>query len=216
MSQPSAVSRRGFIKTSGLVGGGLVVGFSLTGCGSTPAVLEPADGAFEPNAFLQITPDNAVRFYCPRDEMGQGVSTGLATLIGEELDYAPWNMEILWAGVHPDYANPDFGAQGTGGSSSLKAHFHQLRQIGANVRAVLLEAAAANLGVSAEKLTTEDGYIVNGSERHPYGKFVHLAAALEAPHSSARASRRASIASEGPVGPPGQTSGSPLWRNTAA
>ena len=55
---------------------------------------------------LQITPDNVVRFYCPRDEMGQGVTTGLATIIGEELDVAPWNMEIVFAGPHEDYANP--------------------------------------------------------------------------------------------------------------
>ena len=113
------MSRRKFLKTSSVVGGGLVVGFAMTGCSTVKLPIEMSDYGFVPNAFLQITPDNTVRFYCPRDEMGQGVTTGLGTLIGEELDVHPQDMEISFAGVHRDYKNPDFGVQGTGGSSSL-------------------------------------------------------------------------------------------------
>ena len=175
------VSRRNFIQASGIAGGGLIVGFSLSGCSSGAPPLQPLQGAFEPNAFLQITPDNHMRFYCPRDEMGQGVSTGLATLIAEELDVVPHRLEIAWAGVHGDYANPEMGVQGTGGSNSIRAHYYQLRQVGANVRAVLLEAAAAELNVPLADLKTEDGHILTGGERHPYGAFVDVAAALEPP-----------------------------------
>ncbi|MEM7097186.1 MAG: molybdopterin cofactor-binding domain-containing protein [Pseudomonadota bacterium] len=184
MNMATDTSRRQFLKISGLAGGGMMVGFSLSGCGPNPVSLAEIEGAFEPNAFLQITPDNLVRFYCPRDEMGQGVSTGLATLIGEELDIAPWDMEILWAGVHPDYANPDFGVQGTGGSTSLKAHFAQLRQVGANVRSVILEAAAGTLKKPVSSLRTEAGHIVAGGQRYPYGDFVGLASVLEAPENA--------------------------------
>ena len=175
------VSRRRFLKTSGVAGGGLVVGFTLTGCSSSAPPVVRFEGDFVPNAFLQITPENHVRFYCPRDEMGQGVSTGLATLIGEELDVAPWEMEILWAGVHADYANPEFGVQGTGGSTSIKAHYRQLRQVGANVRAVLLEAAASQLGRPVAHLATDGGHLVVDGQRIPYGQFVATAAALEPP-----------------------------------
>ena len=114
------VSRRGFLKSSGIVGGGLVVGFSLSGCGRAPLPIEPEVGGFVPNAFLQISPDNSIRFYCPRDEMGQGVTTGLATLIGEELDVDPAAFDVVFAGVHPDYNNPDMMVQNTGGSTSMK------------------------------------------------------------------------------------------------
>ncbi|MCZ0945506.1 MAG: molybdopterin-dependent oxidoreductase [Gammaproteobacteria bacterium] len=175
------VSRRRFLKTSGVAGGGLVFGFTLAGCSSSTPPIVRLEGDFVPNAFLQITSDSHVRFYCPRDEMGQGVSTGLATLVGEELDVAPWEMEILWAGVHADYANPEFGVQGTGGSTSIKAHYRQLRQVGANVRAVLLEAAASQLGRPVAHLATDGGHVVVDGQRIPYGQFVATAAALEPP-----------------------------------
>ena len=184
MSRVINASRRRFLKTSGIAGGGLIVGFGISGCSAGPVPIPPLADDFVPNAFLQITPDNTVRFYCPRDEMGQGVSTGLATLIGEELDVAPWDMEIKWAGVHSDYANPLFGMQGTGGSTSLAAHYEQLRQVGANVRSVLLEAAAHELDKPVASLATEAGHVVADGERHPYGRFVAKAAALEAPQAA--------------------------------
>ena len=184
MSQYTTLTRRHFLKSSSIAGGGLVVGFSLIGCGDTPPALSSAEGTMAPNAFLQISSDNNFTFYCPRDEMGQGASTGLATLIAEELDVAPWHFDIQWAGVHPDYNNPDFGVQGTGGSTTLKAHFKQLRQVGANTRAVIIEAAGGLLGVDASQLSTDDGYVISGTKRMPYGDFVNTAALLQSPEQA--------------------------------
>ena len=77
---PVDPSRRRFLKLAGVTGGGLVMGVSMTGCGGggdeLPFVAE--DGAFAPDAYLQITPDNQVRFYLPRDELGQGSLDGLS------------------------------------------------------------------------------------------------------------------------------------------
>ena len=75
------VSRRGFLKSTAVVGGGLVVGFNLTGC-SEPGPLPIAKevGSWVPNAFVQLLPDNTLKFYTARDEMGQGVTTGLSTI----------------------------------------------------------------------------------------------------------------------------------------
>jgi isoquinoline 1-oxidoreductase/isoquinoline 1-oxidoreductase beta subunit len=175
------LSRRTFLRSSGIVGGGLVVGFTLPGCSTPNLPIDALPDGFVPNAFLQITPDNVTRFYCPRDEMGQGITTGLATIIGEELDADPVHFEVEFGGVHPDYANPGMGVQGTGGSTSIAAHYMPLRQVGANTRALLLEAAALDLGVAASSLSTDDGHVVAGGKRHPYGKFVATAAALTAP-----------------------------------
>ncbi|NKB98451.1 MAG: molybdopterin-dependent oxidoreductase [Pseudomonadales bacterium] len=175
-------SRRNFLRTTGIAGGGLVVGFSLSGCSSSTLPLQPVADAYAPNAFLQLTPENVIRFYCPRDEMGQGVTTGLATCVAEELDIDPANLLIELAGAHSDYGNPDFGGmQGTGGSTSIKAHYTQLRQVGADTRALLLNAAAADLGVSVTSLSTENGHVVANGERHPYGQFIGTAAGLEVP-----------------------------------
>jgi isoquinoline 1-oxidoreductase/isoquinoline 1-oxidoreductase beta subunit len=174
------VSRRRFLQTGAVTGGGLVVGFALTGCSSAPAPLpvSSTEGAWTPNAFLQVLPDNTIRFYTARSEMGQGITTGLATLVGEELDVNPLDMDIRLAGVHEDYVNPLFGMQGTGGSTSIRAHYTQLRQVGANTRALILEAAAKDLGVAASSLSTDNGYVVAGETRHPYADFINTAQAL--------------------------------------
>ena len=171
------ISRRRFLKNTGIVGGGFVVGFSLTGCGPSGPALSAVDGGFTPNAFLQVAGD-AIRFYVPRDEMGQGVTTGLTTIIAEELDIDPQNIAVELAGAHEDYTNPDFGIQGTGGSTSIKAHFTQLREVGANVRATLLQAAAQDLNQNVDDLATDDGHVISGSERLPYTQFAATASTL--------------------------------------
>ena len=171
------LSRRRFLRNSGIVGGGLVVGFSLTGCSTSRPALTTVTGSYTPNAFLQISVDS-IRFYVPRDEMGQGVTTGLTTIIAEELDVDPSSIRIELAGAHADYANPAFGMQGTGGSSSIKAHFIPLREVGANVRATLLQAAAQDLNKPLSSLSTDNGHIISGTERFPYGRFAASASVL--------------------------------------
>jgi isoquinoline 1-oxidoreductase/isoquinoline 1-oxidoreductase beta subunit len=89
-------------------------------------------------------------------------------------------MEIEFAGVHSDYNNPEYGIQATGGSSSIKVHYLQLRQAGANTRALLIDAASKDLGVSVGDISTEDGHIVIAGKRYPYGQFVGTAATLTA------------------------------------
>jgi len=180
------LSRRGFLRTSSVAGGGLLIGFSLSGCSTPDIPIADFTGSFTPNAFLQLGQDASIRFFCPRDEMGQGVTTGLTTIVAEELDVDPQSIIVELAGVHPDYTNPDFGAQATGGSTSVKAHWEQLRQIGADVRALVLEAAAADLDVALNSLTTDNGHVVTAAgERHAYGAFVATAGQLEPPEGSA-------------------------------
>jgi len=176
------VSRRHFLKSSAMVGGGVVVAVTLPGCsfdGEFP--IDSADSALVPNAFLQITPDNHIIFYCPADEMGQGIRTGLATVIGEELDCHPSDMTVRAAGSHEDYNNPEFGLQLTGGSSAVRVFYEPLRQVGADTRALILGAAAKDLGIPLDQLDTDNGYVIAGDQRHPYGAFVTTAATLEMP-----------------------------------
>ena len=174
------VSRRRLLQASAVTGGGLVVGFAFTGCSSATAPLPVAstEGGWTPNAFVQLLPDNTIRFYTARSEMGQGVTTGLATLVGEELDVNPLDMDVRLASAHEDYENPLFGMQGTGGSTSIRAHYTQLRQVGANTRALILEAAAKDLGVAASSLSTDNGHVVVGEARHPYADFIATAQSL--------------------------------------
>ena len=82
MSAIVNASRRGFLKTSALAGGGLLIGFTLPGASRFAL----AATEFKPNAFIRITSDNRVTVICGLSEMGQGVLTAIPMLVAEELE----------------------------------------------------------------------------------------------------------------------------------
>lgn len=86
----SPVSRRGFLKGSAVLGGGLVVAFVVPGGHKFAYAAENEGKVFAPNAFLRIAADNSVTVLLGHSEMGQGIWTGLTMLIAEELD-ADWS-----------------------------------------------------------------------------------------------------------------------------
>lgn len=182
----SNVSRRDFVRVSLVVGGGLLV--SVYGCapGSDTPASGGADGPpLEPNAFVRIGTDGRVLVTSKHLEMGQGVYTGLATIIAEELD-ADWSMvNVVGAGADDaKYGNPSMGGmQATGGSSSIATSFEQHRKAGATARALLLAAAAQQWSVPVSELTTEPGVVVHAAkkQRAPYGTLVTAAATLPVP-----------------------------------
>src|SRR3974390_3787678 len=108
-------SRRQFLGAAVAAGGGLLIGFSLP-ARTRAATTEAGTGAFHPNAFVRITPDNEVTLIVSMAEMGQGVVTSLPQLLAEELE-ADWRrVHFELAPVDPAYNNPMFGVQGTGGA----------------------------------------------------------------------------------------------------
>jgi isoquinoline 1-oxidoreductase beta subunit len=179
------LKRREFLKVSALAGGGLLIGLYL------PGRLEAAAGPhteaeFAPNAFLRIAPDNTVTVIVKHLEMGQGVYTGLPTIVADELD-ADWNqirVESAPADV-TRYANLNWGgqAQGTGGSSSVNNSWEQLRRAGATARAMLIAAAAQTWKVNARALRAEKGFVIDakGKRRASYGELASVAATLTPP-----------------------------------
>lgn len=154
------ISRRKFLIGSGLAGGGLVLGFSLKGNGPVPNTVE---GSFQPNAWLQITPDGRMIFQLDKVEMGQGVMTTLPAILAEELDIDPQRLEVEMAGVYPAFRNTSLNLQITGGSTSVSTGWEPLREAGAVARAILVGAAAKKWGVSAEACLTDNGVITNGN-----------------------------------------------------
>src|SRR5260221_13560626 len=78
-------SRRMFLKISGGLVGGLILGLAAPmPFGEGDAVA--AEGPFEPNPFVKIAPDNTVTVIIKHLDKGQGAATGLSTLVAEELD----------------------------------------------------------------------------------------------------------------------------------
>ena len=71
-------SRRGFLKTSAAIGGGLIIGLHLPSK-NFAADLKPVSA----NAWVRIAPDNTITLICHRNEMGQDVHTSLALLVAE-------------------------------------------------------------------------------------------------------------------------------------
>ncbi|MCW8195080.1 xanthine dehydrogenase family protein molybdopterin-binding subunit [Proteobacteria bacterium 005FR1] len=173
-------SRRKFLVGTGVVGGGLLLGFSLGGDEPVPQIVA---GSFQPNAWLQITPDGRVVFQLDKAEMGQGVYTGLTTLMGEGLDYDPARIQVEMAGVHSAYNNPAMRMQVTGGSTSLTTAWTPLQEAGATARAMLMAAAAEQWQVPVSELNTDDGVIVHSASgrRIGYAEVAESAKSIEAP-----------------------------------
>lgn len=177
-------SRRNFLKLAGITGGGLVLGVSLNGCSSAPTPLPyGTKDAWQPHAFLQVTPAGEVRFFLPQAEMGQGVTHGLVTLVAEELNMSPSVISVKVAGVHKDYDVPGAGMQVTGGSASIRTRYDSVRQSAAMARELLITAAAQQWGVAFSELALVDGKVNHGDRVAPIGDFVALAATLPAPEN---------------------------------
>lgn len=178
------LSRRLFLK-SAAVGGGLVIGCgALPALGSAPtAGREPANGELVFNAFLKITPDNRVTVVVKHLDMGQGVSTGLTTLVAEELD-ANWE-QMTWEHAPADasrYNNLFFGAvQGTGGSTAIANSWEQMRMAGAAGRTMLVAAAAQLWQVPAEEVQVSRGLVTQGNHKASFGELAARAAQLPVP-----------------------------------
>ncbi|TFW07736.1 xanthine dehydrogenase family protein molybdopterin-binding subunit, partial [Oxalobacteraceae bacterium OM1] len=173
------VSRRDFLKTATVAGGGLVLGFIVPGANRF-ALAQQAKPVSAPNAFLRIAPDNTVTIAINRLEFGQGVNTGLAMAIADELE-ADWSQvrsELAPAG--DAYKDPMFGMQMTGGSGSIAHSFTQYREIGARARAMLIAAAAQQWNVPADQCKAVKGVVVGpAGKRATYGQLAN--AAMEQP-----------------------------------
>ncbi len=181
---PTNVSRRDFLRVGAVAaaGSGLVLGVSLprrTDRGATPP------DTFAPNAFIRVGTDGAVTVMVGYSEMGQGIMTAIPMLIAEELEL-DWTT-VHFEGAHADraYANPMFGQQGTGGSTTIRASFTPMRQAGAAAREMLIGAAAAAWGVDRAGCRAENGAVLHAatSRRMTYGELATAAASQPVPQN---------------------------------
>jgi isoquinoline 1-oxidoreductase beta subunit len=172
-------NRREFLKTTAVVGGGLTLGVFL------PAQLDQAVAAgtlHTPNAWVHIADDNTITLLSARSEMGQGVYTSMPMLIAEELGVDIRKIKVEIAPVAPVYTNALLGAQITGGSTSVRDGWDKLRIAGAQVRTMLVNAAAARWNVDAAQLRAADGTVTGpGGRSATYGELAEAASKLPVP-----------------------------------
>ncbi|WP_420548352.1 molybdopterin cofactor-binding domain-containing protein [Curvivirga sp.] len=168
------LSRRGFMQASAASAAALVIGMNSKG------VLAAAGSqSTDINPFVRIDNDGVVTVIIKHFEMGQGTTTGLTTLVAEELD-ADWSkVETDFAAADTEkYKNLFFGMQGTGGSTAIANSFMQYRQAGAAARDLLIRAAAKSWNVSPSDINIEKGMLISGSKQAHFGQFINQAALL--------------------------------------
>jgi isoquinoline 1-oxidoreductase beta subunit len=173
------VSRRGFLAGTAAGAAGLVVSFYV------PNVVRAAPKAAQPlpsaNAFLRIGSDNSVTVVLAHSEMGQGIWTGLAMLIAEELECDWSKVRCEHAPAAPVYGHPAMGMQMTGGSSSTNGEFDRYRNVGATAKDMLLRAAATRWKTTPGKLRAANGVISFGTQTLTYGDVAEAAMKLPPP-----------------------------------
>jgi len=178
--------RRRFIFTM-LGGSGLAIGLYLGFGGERSRTLEeswagdPRD--WKPNAWLRIEPDGTVTVRVNHSEMGQGVTTGLPTILADELE-ADWDkVRFEIAPVEAVYKNPAMGVQMTGGSTSTPTSWDILRQAGAVAREMLISAAAQSWQVPRSQCQARKGRVIHVPSKRSlgYGDLSAAAAGMEPP-----------------------------------
>jgi len=180
-------SRRGFLKTSAAVsatfGGGLMVGIVLPAAGPAQA----AAMLHTPSAWVHIADDNTITLISARVEMGQGVYTSMPMLIAEELNVDVQKVKVAFAPPGKVYGNAlIFGLQLTGGSTSVREGYDKLRLAGAQVREMLVAAAAAKWKVDAATLKADNGMVTGpGGKRATYGQLAEAASKMPVPEKPA-------------------------------
>ncbi len=175
----AALSRRGFIKLTGLAGGGLVLAVSLPP-GARQAVAQPSGAVtFDANPYVQIQPNGKIVLFAKNPEVGQGVKTSLPMIVAEELD-ADWQqVEIRQSVIDAALYGPQFA----GGSLSIPMNYESLRRAGATARAMLVAAAAQTWNVPAAELTTQASTVRHAASNRSatYGELAEVAATLPVP-----------------------------------
>lgn len=167
---------------SGGAGVGLVVAFSLW-----PRHLEselvPAKGEQAFGNFIRIANSGKITVAVPQVETGQGIWTGLAQIVADELGAAWESVGAEPAPLAKAYANPmakeeDWPSEIriTANSTSVRAFEQPLREAAATARAMLVGAAADRWNVDPSSCDTADGFVINGVRTFTFAELAEEAA----------------------------------------
>jgi isoquinoline 1-oxidoreductase beta subunit len=186
-----------------VLGGGLLLGFAIVSTkpyarggqakptapqpASADAAPQPFGAAFSgrnPEALIHIAPQGGITLIMPNAECGQGVYTGEATLIAEELGVGLDQIQV--AAAPPSealYKQPLLELQATGGSTSIRGAWTPFRQAGAMARIMLVQAAAQAWGVPESECVAKRAVITHEASGRsaPYATFAEAASRLPKP-----------------------------------
>jgi hypothetical protein len=174
-----ALTRRTFIVSAAATGGALAVGFHLF---SPPSVGAGQDT--EVLNWVVVAPDNTITIRIAQMEMGQGTMTTMAQLLAEELeaDWSTIKTEYISLARHLTRGKV-YGRTETSSGAALRLSDAPLRTVGAQIRTMLLGAAAKRLGVPEEELVAQDSVITHRptGRKLSYGELAQATAKLAVP-----------------------------------
>ncbi|MHC5306518.1 xanthine dehydrogenase family protein molybdopterin-binding subunit [Bartonella sp. LJL80] len=179
---PFKVSRRSFLGgTAAAFILGIALPKNIARAQSDGATVVPGRNV---SAFLKIDNNGSIHFQCPFIEGGQGIYTGMAQIVGEELDADPATFIVECAPPGADYLVMNGGGMRiTGGSMSVRTSYDTMRKLGAYARHMLLDAASRIWGVDIATLTTQPGKVLHAASAREltYGELAESAASSPIP-----------------------------------
>ena len=180
VKRQSTLGRRGFLRLSGVLGGGMLVASIAPLATAETAVdddrvLVSSD---ELNAFIHVDRQGQITIYSSNPEMGQGIKTALPMIIAEELGARWEDVRVLQSPVDADR----FGRQGAGGSTTIPRTFDEMRRLGASAREMFIAAGALVMEAPHAEFRTKDSEVVHTSGRAmTFGELASLAAKQDVP-----------------------------------
>ncbi len=155
LEKTNGMQRRSFVK---LLGGGIFIFFQPWDIFNLNDLTLPQARTLtkDYNAFLQIAEDGTVRCYTGKIEMGQGPITSLPQMMADELNVPLEKIKMIMGDT--DLCPYDAG---TWGSQTTQTFGPAMRAAAAEARGVLVDLAAASLGVPATQLEVKDGIVID-------------------------------------------------------
>lgn len=112
-------------------------------------------------AYLEVRGDGSVKLWSPTTEMGQGIHTGHAMLIAEELGVPVEGIRIETAHPAPAFRRGGKAPMSSGGSWGMRGWHETLRRAGAAARMMLLAEAAESRSLPLAELDIADGKVMH-------------------------------------------------------
>jgi isoquinoline 1-oxidoreductase beta subunit len=175
---------------SGGAGVGLIVGYTLWPR-HLKSNLAAGKGEQTFGPFVKIARDGRITVAAPQVETGQGIWTGLAQIVADELGAAWETMAVEPAPLTKAYLNSLAKEEGwpdairiTAGSTSVRAWEQPLREAAATARMMLVGAAADRWNVDPATCDTADGFVINGVRTFTFGELAEEAADRSPPSNT--------------------------------
>jgi CO/xanthine dehydrogenase Mo-binding subunit len=158
MDKMSTFSRRSVLKA----GGAFVVSLGMpVGLDTVLAVNSAhAQGARPPlvptelASYIAVNQDGTVSAFFGKMDMGQGLFVAIGQMVAEELDVPFKAVKVIMGDT-----GTSVNQGGASGSTGVQRGGIQMRAAAAEARRVLVEMAAAKLGMPAEQLVVTDGVV---------------------------------------------------------